>query len=151
MSTVPKASLPASARLRAPETLSNIQEIFRGGEIGIDQQSGALLNERRVALTAELLAEIGGATVLPDDRIMDGIASFAIPDNRGLALVGDADGCDICRGCTPARSAPRVPRRFERRRSAPVCARHVRAGKDLIEFALGDGADGAVFVKEERP
>ena len=36
----------------------------------------------------------GGAAVLPDDRVVDGLAVL-VPDDRCLALVGDADRGDV--------------------------------------------------------
>ena len=38
---------------------------------------------------------IGDAGVLPDDGVVDGFAGVAVPDESGLALVGDADGGDV--------------------------------------------------------
>src|SRR5690606_19485134 len=32
------------------------------------------------------------AAILPDDGAVDGLAGLAVPDDHGLALVGDADG-----------------------------------------------------------
>src|SRR3546814_14982608 len=46
-------------------------------------------------LGTQLLAESGGAAVLPDDRLVDGRTGLAVPDHRRLALVGDADGGDL--------------------------------------------------------
>src|SRR5215217_481138 len=43
----------------------------------------------------KLFAGVGGATVLPDDRRADRTARGLVPDDHGLALVGDADGDDI--------------------------------------------------------
>ena len=68
---------------------------FRRGEIGVDQQSGALLDQRLAAIAAKALAEIGGAAILPDDRVVDGLTGLAVPDDRGLALVGDADRSNV--------------------------------------------------------
>ena len=39
----------------------------------------------------ELVAVGGGASVLPDDRPVDGRQGVTLPQQRGLALVGDAD------------------------------------------------------------
>ena len=40
-------------------------------------------------------ADVGGAAVLPDDGVVDRLAGLAIPDDGGLALVGDADRGDV--------------------------------------------------------
>jgi hypothetical protein len=62
-----------------------------GGEIGIRHEAGAGGDEAGV----ELAAAIRGAPVLPDDRAMDRLAGLPVPQDRGLALVGDADRRDV--------------------------------------------------------
>src|SRR5207245_2614007 len=42
-------------------------------------------------LVDQLLADLAGPGVLPDDRVEDRLAGRLLPDDRGLALVGDAD------------------------------------------------------------
>ena len=37
-------------------------------------------------------AGIGGAAVLPDDGVVDRDAGGTVPDQSGLALIGNADG-----------------------------------------------------------
>src|SRR3546814_16613528 len=64
------------------------------GEVGVEQQAGALPHQVFGTLGTQLLAESGGAAVLPDDRLVDGRTGLAVPDHRRLALVGDADGGD---------------------------------------------------------
>jgi hypothetical protein len=68
-----------------------------GGEIGIEQQARARGDKRLRALRLQSGADIRRATVLPDDGVVDGSARGALPDERRLALVGDADGRDIAR------------------------------------------------------
>src|SRR3972149_5107151 len=98
LSTGPNISSPRAARARAPGARLRhaVQEPLplRAGEVGVQQQAGALAEERLQAAGAELLARPGGAPVLPDDRVGDG-AARAVPDERRLALVGDADGGDV--------------------------------------------------------
>ena len=59
----------------------------------------------------ERVADVGRAPALPDDGEVDGLARRAVPDDRRLALVGDADGGDVlaARPRRPAR-APRHAR-----------------------------------------
>ena len=47
------------------------------------------------AVGAEAIAFLSGAAILPHDGVGDGPAGLAIPQQRGLALVGDADGGDV--------------------------------------------------------
>src|SRR5690606_26602539 len=57
----------------------------------------AIAHERLVAIGLEAVADARRPTVLPDDRVVDGLACPAIPDQRGFALVGDAHGGHIGR------------------------------------------------------
>ena len=48
-------------------------------------------HERLVAGGAQLVAALGGAAVLPDDRAVQRLAARSVPRDDGLALVGDPD------------------------------------------------------------
>ena len=65
---------------------------FRGGEIGVQQKAGLFRHHGFGAGILHHRADVGGATVLPDDGVVDRPAGGAVPDDCGLALVGDADG-----------------------------------------------------------
>jgi hypothetical protein len=71
---------------------------FGRGKIRVEDQSGCGGDGCFVARRAANGAGVGRAPVLPDDRIVDRLAGRAIPHDRGLALVGDADPGDIARG-----------------------------------------------------
>src|SRR5690606_23916200 len=62
-----------------------------GGEVGRERQPGLLGEAPDAALGGERVHGILRAGVLPDDRVVDGLARRAIPHDHGLALVGDAD------------------------------------------------------------
>ena len=47
-----------------------------------------------MARVLELAAAIGRPAILPDDGAMEGLTSIAVPGDRRLALVRDADRCD---------------------------------------------------------
>src|SRR5579863_2259404 len=119
------------------------------GEIGIDQKSRTLLDQPAVTLAAQLLAESGGAAILPDDGVADGTSCFAIPDDGCLALIGDADGGDV------GRLRPGFGECFERngnlRKSNLIGIVLDPSGlrKDLIEFLLGHSFDSSTLIKEE--
>src|SRR5690606_11151909 len=70
---------------------------FGGGEVGIDDESGPLAHQRLVARLFQLLAERRGATVLPDNGLVDGAPRASIPDYSGLALVGDTNARHLLR------------------------------------------------------
>ena len=95
------------------------------------------------------IAEVGGAAVLPDDRVVDGLAGLAIPDDRGLALVGDADGGDVAR--PELRPAQRLGGDGDLRRPDLLRVVLDPAGlrKDLLELLLADGHDGAVVIEND--
>ena len=68
---------------------------FRSGEIGIENEAGFFLEFFGEVAGFEVVAGLGGAAVLPDNGVVDGLAGFAIPDDGGFALVGDADAGDV--------------------------------------------------------
>ena len=67
---------------------------FAGGEVGVEEKAGFLLDEGFLAAFAQGGHVFAGAAVLPDDGGGDGLAGFAVPEDDGFALVGDADGGD---------------------------------------------------------
>src|SRR5258705_5754540 len=82
---------------------------LRRGEIGIEHETGARAYERALLLLFELRAARRGASILPDDRAVDGAAALALPGAHRLALVRDPNGV----GCY-AGLADRFPRRLDR-------------------------------------
>ncbi len=65
------------------------------GKIRVDHQPGARLDQRRVALFAQLRAHSLAPAVLPDDGVVHRLAGPAVPQHRGFALVGDAQRADV--------------------------------------------------------
>ncbi len=65
-----------------------------GREVRVGDEAGALADEVRMALGHDPVHYGRGAAALPHDRVVDGLAGEAIPNDDGLALVGDADGAD---------------------------------------------------------
>ena len=94
-STVPKASRPCSAAARARFTWSSSQRDLGRREIRIEHEAGLVRDRALVAGGAQRRAGVRGAPVLPDDGVVDRLAVGAIPDDRGFALVGDADAGDV--------------------------------------------------------
>src|ERR1700737_1885576 len=85
------------ARTRAPKQARRAVERptdLRSGKIGVDDQPGAVCDSFREPRRTPLLAQFCRPAVLPDDRIMDRTTGRALPQNRRLALVGDADRGD---------------------------------------------------------
>ena len=61
------------------------------GEVGVDQQSGALADHRLMAGGLEFGTVAGGAAILPDNGAIEQLAAGGVPHQGGFALVGDAD------------------------------------------------------------
>ncbi len=91
---VPKASSPRSAACARALDIVEDPADLGAGEIGVEQQAGLGGEQRFEAICLQLRAQWRGAPVLPDDGVVDRLAGLAVPDQRRLALVGDADGGD---------------------------------------------------------
>jgi hypothetical protein len=118
-----------------------------GGEIGIEYQPGACGDFCFAARILERAAHVGGAPILPHDGVVDRLAGGAIPHQRGLALVGDADRRNVARRET--RLADRLA--AGRQHAAPKVLRIVLdpAGfrKVLRELVLRHRRNGAVMAE----
>src|SRR5581483_2450564 len=105
---------------------------------------------RLKALVLQSRAEIGGTAILPDDGAMNGLAGGAIPHQRRLALVGDADRGDVL--CREARLLQRLA--ADRNRRIPDVLRVVLhptgSRKMLRKLGLRDGCDRKVGAKHHR-
>ena len=85
------------ARRRALACAVNVVEnpLHLGGrEIRVERKAGAGTHQLLAALLDQLVDQRCGATALPHDGVIDGLAAYAVPHHRGLALVGDTDGGD---------------------------------------------------------
>ena len=109
MSIVPNSGSPAIGRRTS--ALHGLQDPgeLRPGEVGGQGQPGRLAipvgSVRRPG--GQPVADPLGSGVLPDDRRVDRLAGGTVPDDCGLALVGDADGDDIGRfGVGPGQRRP---------------------------------------------
>ena len=120
-------------------------------EIRIEHQAGFVRDRGLVPGGAQRRAGVGGAPVLPDDGVMDRLAVDAIPDDRGLALVGDADAGDILgvdgglgHGLAHGRDHARPD--FLR-----IVLDPSRRRIDLAQFLLRDGDRRELGVEHDRP
>ena len=68
---------------------------FGAREIGVQLESGGGSDAAGFSRMAQFITDGGGTPVLPDDRVVDGLAGGAVPDHGGLALVGDANRSDV--------------------------------------------------------
>src|SRR5262249_29838008 len=120
-------------------------------EVGIDDEAGALADQAFGADLAQVLAQPRGAPVLPHDCVRDRLAGLPVPDDGGLALVGDAHGQEI--SCGNSTFPQRVARHVALRREdlARVVLDPARLRKDLPELALSERDRAAGLVEDDRP
>ena len=98
VSTVPKASRPVlGRRARAGRHGRAASAILVAEKYGSSTSPVFAATAASWPARAQRRAGVGGAPVLPDDGVVDRLAGGAIPDDRGLALVGDADAGDVLR------------------------------------------------------
>ncbi len=123
---------------------------LRAGKIGIEQQAGAARDLGLVAVCLQASAVVRGAPVLPHDGGRHRATGGAVPEDRRLSLVRDADGhdvvgrractgqhlCDGCSLCCPDLLCVVLD---------PAGAREV-----LRELALCGRDDDAVVVEQDR-
>ena len=64
---------------------------FRRRKIGVENESGQGAHPRSVSVARQLLAALGGAAILPDDRAVGRHAVGTVKGHRGLALIRNAD------------------------------------------------------------
>ena len=67
-----------------------------GREVGIDDQAGLGPHGRLAPALAQLAAGVAATLALPDHGVVDRLAGLAVPDDRGLPLVGDGQSRDVC-------------------------------------------------------
>src|SRR5690606_11238274 len=71
---------------------------LRAGEVRRQRQADYGGEAVDAAVGGEAVDDLLGAGVLPDDRVVHRVAGAAVPDHRGLALVGDAHRGDVMAG-----------------------------------------------------
>src|SRR5699024_10253377 len=81
-----------------PQTVHIVQQPadLGAGEVRRQRQTGLAVVAVLPALAGgEVVHQVDGAGVLPDDRVVDGFAGVLVPQHRRLPLVGDAAGGDV--------------------------------------------------------
>ncbi len=119
------------------------------GEIGIEDQAGLRRHRGLVARLLQAGADPGRAPILPDDGAMHRLAGALVPDQRRLALVGDAD-----RRHVPGRHPGLLHRRpAGLEGGAPEVLRLVldpaRGREMLRELGLGEARDRGVGPEQQ--
>ena len=130
-----------------------VQDPFQlgGRKVGVDDKARLLPEGFGVAAGLQLVAVGAGAPALPDDGVVDRLAGVPVPDDGGLALVGDADGGDV-----GGRRADLVHgRQGHPQLGGPdlvgVVLHPAGLREILGEFLLGDAAHFPRFVEQDAP
>jgi hypothetical protein len=122
---------------------------LRPGEVGVEDEPGALAKERLVAGGAQLFAAVGGAAVLPDERALQRRAGAPVPGHDRLALVGDPD----CAQGGPVDARLGESSRSDRARGLPdlvgVVLDPARAREVLLELGVGAPGERALGVEDD--
>ena len=107
---VDRAEHRFAARGRRAHAVDVLEDPLQLGarKIGRRRKAGALANQLPGRAAIQRADDAVGARVLPDDRVVPGLTGLRIPDDRRLALVGDADGGEVGADRPPCRSAPAI-------------------------------------------
>ncbi len=154
----PSGEVPENPRVDGAERQSRVvrgeRELARaqepgglgGAEIRIEHEAGPLAHEREVAGSPQLVTHRRGAPVLPHDGAVQGTSVRPIEGDERLALVGDADGGDLCSRSGEAASElgqggpDRIPDLLR------TVLDPARAGEVLGELPVGHVGDPAPLV-----
>lgn len=133
------------------QTLDVVQQPagLRTGEVRGQRQAGLAAEAVLADVAAELTAEGVGAGVLPDDGVVDGLTRVLVPEQRGLALVGDADGLDVLAGDAGLLDGPGDDLLDVRPDLGGVVLDPARLREDLLVLLLVDGDDASVAVEDD--
>ena len=123
---------------------------FEGAEVSGERKTGLVAEAVLTTLCSEGCDVRFNACVLPHDGVVNRMASLAIPDKRGFALIGDADRSKVF-GLQPSL----LHGFFNDFRCSPpdfvrVMLNPARLRKNLLVFFLRDGRDATVAVEHDE-
>ena len=148
LNTSQESIVPKHAPRRGVDVFEQPLDLRRG-EIRVEDEAGALAHEILVAPLAQVVAACGGTAVLPDKRVVDGLAARAVPGDNRLTLVGDPDrverrAVDLGVGQRVRSDSPgHVPD------LGGIVLDPARAREVLGELAVGAPADLAARIEHE--
>jgi hypothetical protein len=122
---------------------------MRAGEVGGQRQAGLAAEAVLADVAAEFPAEGVGAGVLPDDGVVDGLTGVLVPEESGLALVGDADGLDVVAGDAGLLDGSGDDLLDVGPDLVGVVLDPARLREDLLVLLLVDRDDTAVLVEDD--
>ncbi|GMA86562.1 hypothetical protein GCM10025868_18120 [Angustibacter aerolatus] len=149
LSIVPISRSPASARSRAPSTWSSTQRTLGAAKYVASGRPVVAFQRSGPTSPPSLAAQPVGAGVLPDDRVVHGLAGGAVPHDRRLALVRDAHGGDLAGRHVGGRQRVRHHLAGARPDLRRVVLDPAGAGQDLAVLLLRDGGHRAVVVEQD--
>src|SRR3989441_12531123 len=146
----PESQLPPSRALPRPGHVVQDPSDLAAGEIGVNQQAGAVLDHLLAAIRLEPVTKRCGAAVLPEDRVVDGLTRCTVPDDGCLALIRDAYGSNIARSeVCPAKSLS-----GDTHLGSPkfvwIMLYPAGFGEDSAKFLSRNRVDPTVVVKQDR-
>src|SRR5512143_2334278 len=120
---------------QSPNPIQQMLQL-RPRKVRIDYQSGLRADQLFVPSTAQFFANRRGHTTLPHDGIRQRLSCRAVPHDRRLALVGDADRGDLSR--RSSRAAQHLTRDLQLRipYRLGVVLHLPRRGINLLELRL---------------
>src|SRR5579883_1017484 len=123
---------------------------FSAAKVSIEDQSRFVLECCFMSSSLKFIAVNSSAAILPDDRIMNRLACFAIPDYRGFSLIGNPDSSNITGSDTNTRQGFISNAHLGRPNFISIMLHPTRMRKDLLKLFLSNGQDIAITVKYNR-
>src|SRR5690606_26293432 len=119
------------------------------GEVSIDHELGFLPDEVLMARISEAITVARRSSVLPHDGIVDGFARSAIPDERRLTLIGDADARYVVYRHARPRNRLRRYGGLRRPDLARIMFHPAGPREDLLKLELRHGKDLPGMIEED--
>jgi hypothetical protein len=117
-------------------------------EIGVEDEARPRAEQVLVPFALQLVAQRRADAALPDDGVGHGPARVAIPEDRRLALVGEADGGQVRGGNARPGQGLAGHRELRGPDGLGVVLHLSGSGKDLRQLLLG-GTHGAAIAAED--
>ena len=122
---------------------------LRRREVRVEHEAGALAYQRLDPFAAQLVAALGRAAVLPDERAVERLAGSRVPNADRLALVADPD----CREATGRNTGCLQRLKRHGAGNAPDLSRIMLnpagLGKVLLKLAVGAAEQLHLGVEDE--
>ena len=150
LSTVPNASSPRLRPRASTGRRVKDRRYFGAREIRIEQEACLSADERFVSRRLQSITGVGSPAILPDDRAMHRPPARALPHQRGLALICNADPGEVTR-----RYSGSGKRKATCLENGPpeifgIVLHPAGAGEVLRKFLLPDASDVELGIEHDR-